>query len=184
MPRAGEVFWYATGRFYKTAGGELFDAGYFIHLQGIDGELFSGHPHSEATALFTFCAQPFRSKPITNGGLSIAVESEGTFDVYFGVAGATFDDPDTFRGGKKIATFQRVSIVATVTASSDTPASNVFTARLVWSCEFAFGDGMYDFARLVPNGITQWGVASADPVPPPGGYVACVPFAGSAITIG
>lgn len=33
----GEVAWYVTGRFYAAAeGGALLDAGYFLHLQGVE----------------------------------------------------------------------------------------------------------------------------------------------------
>ena len=54
----GEVAWYVTGRFYKAADGSLLDAGYFLHLQGVEGGLFSGTP-GEGTAHLTFLADPF-----------------------------------------------------------------------------------------------------------------------------
>ena len=39
-----------TGRFYAAAeGGALLEAGYFLHLQGVEGELFGGAP-GEGTA--------------------------------------------------------------------------------------------------------------------------------------
>ena len=40
----GEVAWYVTGRFYAAEDGTLLDAGYFLHVQGIDDEMFSGVP--------------------------------------------------------------------------------------------------------------------------------------------
>jgi hypothetical protein len=34
--------WHVTGRFYAAEDGGLLDAGYFLHMQRIDAELFSG----------------------------------------------------------------------------------------------------------------------------------------------
>lgn len=60
---------------------------------------------------------------------------------------------------------------------------NVFSAELVASQEFEFAGARYDFHRLVPNGITQWGIAGPTPIPLHG-YSTVVPFVGSAIAVG
>ena len=54
----GELAWYVTGRFYERSDHSLADCGYFLHLAGIEADLFGGKP-SERTAHFTFAAEPF-----------------------------------------------------------------------------------------------------------------------------
>jgi hypothetical protein len=54
---SSEIAWYVTGRFYRRSNGLLADYGYFLHLAGLEAELFSGAA-SETTAHFTFAAQP------------------------------------------------------------------------------------------------------------------------------
>lgn len=184
----GEVVWYATGRFYATSDGSLLDVGYFLHLQGIDGPLFSEKTMSEKTALFTFAAAPFTAPSIDNGGLSIGIDATGEFSIYLReTPGATFDDPDSFAEGTCIATFSRVAIVPTskiAVSSAETILSNVFTAKLVSSQAFTLAGVEYDFRELVGFGITQWGTAATEPLTPPAGYTLVVPFLGSAIRVG
>lgn len=184
----GEVAWYVTGRFY-TDGDAIRDVGYFLHLQGIEGNLFLGHPN-ESTALFTFSANPFTAKPVHNGDLAISLDAAGQFSLYYNPqAGASFDDPDTFAAGTEIAAFSRVSIVAGVTMTEETEpvrrnlAENVFTAALVRSRPFTFGDREYDLNDLIPNGVTQWGTAGGR-YPAGSSSSAPVPFTGSAIAVG
>lgn len=184
----GEVAWYVTGRFY-TDGEAIRDVGYFLHLQGIDGNLFLGEPN-ESTALFTFSARPFTAKPVYNGNLAISLDAAGEFSLYHNPqAGATFSDPDSFAAGTEIATFSRMSIVAGTAMTEETEparrtlAENVFTAALVRSRPFTFGDREYDLKDLIPNGVTQWGTASAA-YPAGSSPSAPVPFTGSAIATG
>ena len=61
-----EIAWYATGRFYVAVDRKVADSGYFLHLAGIEGPLFSGAP-SESSAHFTFAAEPFLAHTIKNG---------------------------------------------------------------------------------------------------------------------
>ena len=176
MAQIAEVVWYATGRFY-TQGTKLFDVGYFLHLQGIAAPLFDGKI-SESRALFTFAAEPFDSPSIPNGSLTIGVDLRGRFSLYLREqAGASFDDPSSFSQGRRIATFERVSIVPTV--KIDTLLSNVFTARLLESTPFEYAGTAYDLRELIGYGITQWGTASADAMSTTG-----VPFVGSAVRVG
>jgi hypothetical protein len=185
----GEVFWYVTGRFYAAAeGGTLLDAGYFLHLQGLEGCLFSGKP-GEGTAYLTFLADPFTATPLANGDLALGMDAVGDFAVYLNrAAGATFDDPASFGMGEEVARFRRVSVVVGTTvgtgAGNTLFALNVFSAQLVSSREFELEGRRYDFARLVPNGITQWGTAATTPAAELPGYSSVVPFVGSAIAIG
>jgi len=187
----GEVAWYVTGRFYAATDGSLLDAGYFLHLQGIDGDLFSGE-RGEGTAHLTFLADPFTAKPLQNGDISLGLDAIGDFAVYLNrQPAATFHDPASFGAGEEIARFRRVAVVtgATIgTGSENRPlfALNVFSARLVSSRPFELGGRTYDLRRLMPNGITQWGTAAATAISDADaqGYTSVLPFVGSAIAIG
>jgi hypothetical protein len=185
----GEVAWYVTGRFYAATDGTLLDAGYFLHLQGIDARMFGGDP-GEGTARFTFLADPFTSKPVSNGGLSLGLDAVGEFAVYLNRRpGATFDDPASFGAGEEIARFRRVAVVTGATLGSGEGdgtlfSLNVFSARLVSSREFELDGRRHDLRRLMPNGVTQWGTAAAGAAIDLAGYKSVVPFVGSAIAIG
>ncbi|MFL5385186.1 MAG: hypothetical protein ACJ8GN_21925 [Longimicrobiaceae bacterium] len=187
--RPAEVAWYVTGRFYAAEDGTLLDAGYFLHVQGIDAELFSGGP-GEGTAYLTFLADPFTATLVQNGDLALGMDAVGEFAVYLNsAAGATFDDPASFGAGEEVARFRRVSVVVGATVGSgrgDLPlfSLNVFSARLVSSREFELGGRCHDFGRLMPNGITQWGTTAATAIGDLSGYTSVVPFVGSAIAIG
>jgi hypothetical protein len=185
----GEIAWYVTGRFYAAGDGTLLDAGYFLHLQGVEAELFTGAP-GEGTALLTFLADPFTATPLSNGNLALGMDAVGEFALYLNPAGgATFDDPASFGAGEEIARFRRVSVVTGVTVGSgaeDRPlfSQNLFSARLVSSREFELGGRCYDLRRLMPHGITQWGTAASQATGAVPGYPTVVPFVGSAIAIG
>lgn len=187
----GEVAWYVTGRFYKTSDGTLLDAGYFLHLQGIDGGLFSGR-RGEGTAHLTFLADPFTAVDVPNGDLMLGLDAIGDFAVYLNrQPSATFTDPASFGAGEEVARFRRVAVVtgATVgTGSGNQPlfSLNVFSARLVSSRPFELGKRTCDLRLLMPNGITQWGTAAATAIADAdaAGYQTVIPFVGSAIAIG
>ena len=182
----GEVAWYATGRFYVASESQqLFDAGYFVHLQGIDGSLFANDAIGETTAHFTFAAQPFTATNFTNGALTLGIDAVGSFSIYLQRDPCgTFDDPSSFANGQCIATFERVSVVVGATVGSAVTL-NAFSARLACSTPFEFNGATYDFAEMLPHGITQWGTASPEAiVPPPSGFTTVVPFVGSAIKVG
>lgn len=186
----GEVAWYVTGRFYAAPNdGPLLDAGYFLHLQGIDAELFSGE-RGEGTAYLTFLAEPFTAQKLTNGDLSLGLDAVGDFAVYLNrQPAATFDDPASFGAGKEVARFRRVSVVTGTTVGTGAEnrpvfSLNVFSARLVSSRPFELGGRRYDLRQLMPNGITQWGTAATAPVAEVAGYASVIPFVGSAVAIG
>lgn len=189
------VAWYVTGRFYLSSDGKtLQDLGYFLHLEGVTGALFTDpKKKSEATARLTFRSAPFIADTVTNGALSLSVDPVGDFTLYLkgpGQAGASFDHPDSFSDGQPIATFRRASVVvgggfSGVPASHRALSLNVFTARLVWSSEFELDGQRYDLRRLLPHGITQWGEAGPGAVtPPPRDFSSVVPFLGSAVAVG
>lgn len=188
--RAASVAWYVTGRFYAATDKTIQDLGYFLHLQGIEGDLFEGHPPSESTASFTFRSDPFTARPVTNGDLSLGLDATGEFTLYLKRRpGASFDDLDSFSDGDPIARFRRVSVVMGTTLSAPNNGGgllglNVFTASLIWSQEFEFRGARYDLRHLLPHGITQWGTASANALTPvPRGFEKISAFVGSAIAL-
>ena len=192
MPIApARVAWYVTGRFYENEQRQLEDLGYFLHLSGVEGPLFreDGSP-GESTALFTFRSRPFVAQTLTNGNLTIGLDSVGEFSLYFNPeAGASFDDPGSFSRGRRIATFRRVSAVMGETLASPLPGglalgTNVFTADLVESVPFELGGYWYNLRDLLPCGITQWGTASANPLATFPPFQRIVAFAGTAIAAG
>ena len=185
MIRTGEVVWYATGRFYVGTDHSIQDVGYFVHLQGIEGPFFANDVLSESAAHFTFASEPFTAANFSNASLNLGLDTVGAFSLYLqNEPQGTFDDPRSFAQGECIATFERVSVVVGTTIGSAVTV-NAFSAKLTWSREFTFNGLEYDFAQLLPYGMTQWGTASPEPVtPPPDGFTTVVPFVGSAIRIG
>lgn len=188
----GELAWYVTGRFYAQASKALADYGYFLHLGTIAAPLFDGEP-GEATAHFTFAAQPFQACAISNGALSLALDPVGTFAVYFQAEPqGNFDDPASFARGQCIARFRRSSVVVGTTVNSSAAASaqalvasNVFSARLTGSEPFAFRGQRYDLREMLGQGVTQFGTAATAGIEPvPKGYTAVIPFSGSALALG
>ncbi|HEV8579705.1 MAG TPA: hypothetical protein VGX68_11555 [Thermoanaerobaculia bacterium] len=186
------VVWYVTGRFYQSGSGtetEFQDVGYFLHLAGVSAALFTG-PTSESTARFTFASEPFQAQPVTNGNLSIGLDTVGNFSVYLNPeGGATFDDPASFACGLQVATFRRASVVMGETLQSPVLgglaiSNNVFSADLVASEPFELEGARYDFKHLLPHGITQWGTASGNALAARAPYTRVVAFAGSAIAAG
>ena len=187
-----EIAWYVTGRFYRRADGALADYGYFIHLAGVESEMFNGEA-GERTAHFSFAAKPFHAGAIVNGSLSLATDPAGEFSVYLQRTPAgDFDHPESFASGECIATFRRTSVVmgTTVSAAGSSGSEalfggNVFSARLVRSAPFELRGKGYDLAQIVGVGITQFGTSSEIAIsPPPQGYTAVAPFSGSAIALG
>ncbi|TDR40049.1 hypothetical protein DFR29_114101 [Tahibacter aquaticus] len=188
----GELAWYVTGRFYAQASKALADYGYFLHLGTIAAPLFDGEP-GEATAHFTFAAQPFEARSISNGALSLALDPVGSFAVYFQAEPrGNFDDPASFALGQCIARFRRSSVVVGTTVNSSAAAaaqalvaSNVFSARLIDSEPFQFRGRHYDLREMLGQGVTQFGTAATAPVEPAlENYTAVIPFSGSALALG
>ena len=189
---SARVAWYVTGRFYEDEQSRIQDLGYFLYLNGVSGSLFNGSTLGEATARLTFRSEPFTAQAVTNGNISIGLDAVGNFSVYLSrEGGASFDRPDSFSQGQRVAVFRRTSVVMGETLSSPSlgglaVAMNVFSADLVESTPFELpdGSGTYDFRHFLPNGVTQWGVASENPLASFSPYQRIVAFTGSAIAAG
>jgi hypothetical protein len=71
-------------------------------VRGIDN-VFSGSPHNETTALFTFFNEATTTESINNGPLRI-VDRNGTTTIYLNASPASFANPDSFRSGIPVLT--------------------------------------------------------------------------------
>lgn len=186
----GRVAWYVTGRFYLDQQGKLQDLGYFLHLEGVQGSLFNQGATGEATARLTFRSEPFAAQSVTNGNITIGLDTRGKFSVYLNPeGGGDFQDPDSFSRGTCVAVFRRTSVVMGQTLSSPALgglaiASNVFSAELVDSAPFSLDGELYDFRDLLPDGITQWGTMNANPLPTFPPFIRIAAFTGSAVAAG
>ena len=181
----GEVFWYAVGCFYEWADGSLQDAGYFTYLGGLPGPLFRGAP-GPAGAWFTFSAEPFRSIPLPANDpadtFTASIDPPRRFTLYCNAEPAgDFAQPESFRRGLAIATFERATPVAG--AATAAFASNLFTARLVTSTPFAFAGQRFDLQTMLGFGVTQMGAAGAPFTPSAAGARSARSFVGTAVRI-
>lgn len=153
------VAWYALGRFWTT-GDRIFDGGYFVHLEPLaDDDMFvADQPIGPAAAHFTFCAEPFVSRPIQAAPLSVAIDSVGCFSLYYqSHPHGSFADPHSFAKGQCIARFRRPFKV--VGEQQGQLLLNTFSAELVDSTPFEHRGWTYDLGETLV-GITQWGVAT------------------------
>jgi len=76
--------------------------GFLTVVRGIDN-VFSGSPHNETTAVFTFFNEATTAESFTNGPLRI-VDRNGTTTIYLNTAPANFANPDSFRSGIPVLT--------------------------------------------------------------------------------
>ena len=186
----GRVAWYVTGRFYLDQQGRLQDLGYFLHLEGVQGSLFNQGPIGEASARLTFRSAPFDAQSVTNGNITIGLDTRGEFSVYLNPAGGgDFEAPDSFSRGTRVAVFRRTSVVMGQTLSSPVLgglaiSSNVFSAELVDSAPFDLDGERYDLRDLLPDGVTQWGTMNANPLATFPPFTRIAAFTGSAVAAG
>ncbi len=159
---SSRLAWYALGRFWSTGpnGDQVFDAGYFAHLDLAGAEIFvPNQPLGPGSAHFTFSSKPLTVTPLQSGPLTIAVDTVGSSCLYYQRdPKGDFADSDSFAKGVRIARFRRPFLV--VGAKLDTIGLSTFTAELVESTPFEHGGRTYDLGALLPNGITQWSVAT------------------------
>jgi hypothetical protein len=76
--------------------------GYLTAVRGID-DVFSGSPHNETTAMFTFFNEATTTGSFPNGPLRI-IDRDGTTTIYLNSAPASFANPDSFRSGIPVQT--------------------------------------------------------------------------------
>jgi hypothetical protein len=76
--------------------------GYLSVVPGINN-VFSGSPHNETTAVFTFFNEVTTTESISDGPLRI-IDRDGTTTIYLNNAPASFSNPDSFRSGTPVQT--------------------------------------------------------------------------------
>jgi hypothetical protein len=180
VPSAG-VAWYVIGRVLIGPDGKGEEAGFFVFLNGLDDELFSGEP-SERTAHFTVRSDPFTIRTFQNGDLQATLLSRGTFRLYYNEhPQADFSDPETFSKGKVIAEFERVKAMLVTVAGV---TSDVFWATRTKSHDFHFKGKRFNLKDAVPHGITEIGTASSTPMPGNEKFPVMLPFVGSSLAVG
>lgn len=159
---SSRLAWYALGRFWPTGpnGDQVFDAGYFAHLDLDGAAIFvPNQPLGPASAHFTFSSEPLTVTSLQSGPLTISTDTVGGFCLYYHrVPKSDFAKPDSFAQGIRIARFRRPFLV--VGAKLDDIGLSTFTAELVESTPFEHGGRTYDLGALLPNGVTQWSVAT------------------------
>jgi hypothetical protein len=164
--------------------------GYFPTIHGLPDPLFSGTP-GEGTAYFTWSLDAAGAVQIQNGDTTAAgsagvavLPSGHSLNVYFNATpGQSWNNPGSFSAGQLVATFR--STTGTQTGSG--PVALVTQSYvLISSTKFTFKGETYDFARLLPNGMTFIALSGNIPLgnttPPSPPLI--FPAAGSAIAIG
>lgn len=156
------VAWYALGRFWPfgPSGAQVFDAGYFAHLDLDGAPIFvPGQPLGPGSAYFTFSSEPLTITPLQSGPLTVSVDTVGSFSIYHQRdPQGSFAKPESFARGSRVARFRRPFLV--VGAKLGDLGLSTFTAELVESTPFEHAGRTYDLGELLPNGITQWSVAT------------------------
>src|SRR6266436_307180 len=82
--------------------GSAHQYGFLTAVRGIDN-VFTGSPHNETTAMFTFFNEATTAESLTDGPLRI-VDRNGTTTIYLNTAPASFANPDSFRSGTPVLT--------------------------------------------------------------------------------
>jgi hypothetical protein len=177
---SSRLAWYALGRFWTTGpeGKQVFDAGYFAHLDLEGADVFvPNQPLGPGSAYFTFSSEPLEITPLQSGPLTVSYDTVGSFCVYHcRDPQGDFSKPESFAQGKRIARFRRPFLV--VGAKLGDIGLSTFTAELVESRPFEHCGRTYDLGVLLPNGITQWSVATGS------SSETDATFLGSAVAIG
>jgi hypothetical protein len=158
---SSRLAWYALGRFWPAPKGDsVFDAGYFAHLDLGGAAIFvPGQPLGPGSAYFTFSSEPLAITPLQSGPLTVSVDTVGSFWVYYQrEPKGDFAKPASFAQGHRIARFRRPFLV--VGAKLGEVGVSTFTAEFVESTPFEHHGRTYDLGELLPNGITQWSVAT------------------------
>jgi hypothetical protein len=144
--------------------GTAFAMGYVTAIDGITESLFlPADTVSVSTALFTFRTDVYSFLTIDNGNSKVRLGEGGDlFNVYYNNGGVgpnqDFKNPDSFSDGQLIATFRIGSKLATRVGDV---ATQVDSATLVSSKDFVFQGQTYNFKKMVPNGVTFFGMGPA-----------------------
>jgi len=182
---ASHVVWQHVGRIYVNPNtGQAIYAGYLVHLNGIPNPLFNGDA-SEKTAYFTFHTDVLQLTPLPNNAdIVLDLVSAGTFSVYYNPSpNGDWSNPDTFKGPKLIATFQRQESLFPIIGPT---GLHSLSESLLSSSNFTFNGQTFNFNRIAPYGITFAQFFSSTPIAGGGfgAYSVVFPGAGATIAVG
>src|SRR5260370_15608675 len=147
--------------------------GFLTVVRGIDN-VFSGSPHNETTAVFTFFNEATTAESFTNGPLRI-VDRNGTTTIYLNTAPANFANPDSFRSGIPVLTS---TLHQQAVNTPDGTFTTVFANTIVSTGAFTINVATF---RLGQPGqaFRATATAQSNPTPPPSAH-----FAGYALGVG
>jgi len=95
---------------------------------------------------------------VVNGSILWATQAPSTLSVYFNASPqGDWSNPDSFSSGQLIATFEKPEGFFTCNGDLTllNTCSSVDSGDLVSSTDFTFNGGTFNFARLVPLGVTN-----------------------------
>ena len=146
--------------------------GYLSSIEGVDGPMFEDRPcpvpitnGCVENAFFTLRVRQFSGTRPTvlltaDPRVSGVILSGLVFDVYLDrTPDQTWDNPDSFTNGERIATFKESDLQA---ATTDSGALTLFSSELVDSKTFEYHGQLVSFRRLVPFGTTSTNFSQPD----------------------
>jgi hypothetical protein len=139
--------------------------GYLTTVRGIES-VFSGSPHSEATAALTFFNKATTTESFSSGPLRI-IDRDGTTTIYLNSAPASFANPDSFRSGIpiQISKLHQQAIVDTTSGTFTAVFANTISSTSAFSIggmTFKLGQKGQAFRATVTGHLNA--------TPPPTGY--------------
>lgn len=153
--------------------GSAHQYGFLTSVRGIDN-VFTGSPHNETTAMFTFFNEATTAESITDGPLRI-VDRNGTTTIYLNTAPANFANPDSFRSGMPVLTS---TLHQQAVNTPDGTFTTVFANTILSTSAFTINGATF---RLGHAGqvFRATVTGQSNPTPPPNAH-----FGGYAVGVG
>jgi hypothetical protein len=153
--------------------GSAHQYGFLTAVRGIDSP-FSGSPHTDATAVFTFFNEATVAESFSDGPLRI-IDRNGTTTIYLNTAPASFANPDTFRSGIPVLTSAlHQQAVNTPDGTFTTVFENTISSASAFTLNgatFRLGQTGQSFRATITG--------QGNPTPPPNAH-----FSGYAVGVG
>ncbi len=153
--------------------GSAHQYGFLTAVRGIDN-VFTGSPHNETTAMFTFFNEATTAESLTDGPLRI-VDRNGTTTIYLNTAPASFANPDSFRSGIPVLTS---TLHQQAVNTPDGTFTTVFANTISSTSAFTINGATF---RLGQTGqaFRATVTGQSNPTPPPNAH-----FGGYAVGVG
>lgn len=170
---AGQVAWHFVVNRTENVGAPPDVVGYLSAIQGVKGPMFQDQPCAvpitvgcAENAYFTLRVRQFSGGPPTilisaDPQVGGVVLSELIFDVFFDrTPDQSWNDPESFSNGRRIATFKESDLQVATTASGG--LLSLFSSKLIYSRAFGYHGQRVNFRKLVPFGVTSTNFGQAD----------------------